>query len=267
VRVGADTRVLVTGASRGIGRATAEAFAGRGCTLGIVARSAGELDDLASGLRGRAASVKPLAADVTDREQVAAAVGRFVEEAGAIDVVVVNAGVAHYGLFRDLPLDEAERMTGVNWLGTLYTVAAALPTMLERGSGRIVIVSSAAAHRSFPSAAVYGGTKAAQHAFLQALRHELAGTGIGVTGVYPGEVKTHLHDDDRANERMPEWYRPKEAIAPDRVAQGIVAAVERERESVYVPPITRLLRIANGLSPALADGMLRLLRGRSAAPR
>jgi short-subunit dehydrogenase len=157
-------------------------------------------------------------------------------------------------------------MTQVNWLGTVYTVAAALPQMLDRASGWIVIVSSAAGHRSFPWAAVYGATKAAQKGFLEALRHELSGTGVGVTGVYPGQVKTHLHDEDRAYERMPDWYRPQAAIAPARVADGILNAVERESAAVYVPPLMRLLRIAHGVSPALANAMLRSILGRTAAP-
>jgi uncharacterized protein len=258
--------VLVTGASRGIGRAVAEAFADRGCAVGLVARSSEELDALAEELGGRASSAITLAADVGDRGAVEAAIARFAEEAGGIDVLVANAGIAHYGPFRDLPPEEAERMTRVNWLGTVYTVGAALPQMLERASGWIVVVSSAAAHRSFPWAAVYGATKAAQNGFLQALRHELSGTGVGITGVYPGMVKTHLHDDDRAHERMPGWYQPGAAISPPRVAHEIVAAVENERAAVYVPPLTRLLRIANGLSPKLADRMLRVIMNRTAAP-
>jgi short-subunit dehydrogenase len=266
VLIGPQSRVLVTGASRGIGRAVAEAFAGRGCAVGLVARSKEEIESLADELRGRASSAVALAADVGDRRAVESAIAGFVEQAGGIDVLVANAGVAHYGLFRDLPLEEAERMTRINWLGTVYTVGAVLPGMLERRSGWIVIVSSAAAHRTFPSAAVYGGTKAAQSGFLQALRHELAGTGVGITGVYPGEVKTHLHDEDREHQRMPEWYRANAAIPPPRVAEEIVAAVEKGRAAVYVPPLTRLLRIANGISPKLADRMLRVIMNRTAAP-
>jgi short-subunit dehydrogenase len=265
VLVGRQTRVLVTGASRGIGRATAAAFAEKGCALGLLARSEAELEQLASELRS-AASVHAVAADVADRQAVAAALERFAGEAGGLDVIVANAGLAYYGPFRELPPEEAERMTAVNWLGTLWTVQAALPHLLGRGAGRIVVVSSAAGHRSFPSAAVYGATKAAQKAFLEALRHELAGTGVGVTGVYPGEVKTHLHDDDRAHDRMPDWYRGSAAIPPERVAAEIVEAVERDRASVFVPPNTRLLRIVHGLSPRLADRMLRAIMGEAAAP-
>jgi short-subunit dehydrogenase len=266
VQVGPETRVLVTGASRGIGRATAEAFAARGATVGLVARSAEQLEALASELRARGGTAHVHPADVGERADIERAVSGFVEAAGGLDVVVANAGVAHYGPFRDVPVEEVERMTRINWLGTAYTVGAALPRLLDRASGRIVVVSSAAGHRSFPWAAVYGATKAAQHAFAEALRHELSGTGVGVTAVYPGEVQTSLHDDDRAHERMPDWYRPGAAIAPSRVADGIVAAVENGDSAVYVPPITRLLRIAHGLSPKLSDRMLRAIMGRTAAP-
>lgn len=256
----------MTGASRGIGQAAAEQFAARGCTVGLIARGPEQLEQLVARLRGEGRNVFAFSADVGVREQVEDAVGRFLESAGGIDVLVANAGIAYYGPFRDLPVEEAERMTRVNWLGTVYTVTAALPQMLARRSGRIVIVSSAAGHRSFPSAAVYGATKAAQRGFLEALRHELAETGVGVTGVYPGAVKTHLHDDDRANARMPQWYRPQTAISPSQVAAEIVDAVEHDRADVYVPKITRLLRIVHGVSPALADRMLRAIMGRTAAP-
>jgi short-subunit dehydrogenase len=258
--------VLVTGASRGIGRAVAEAFAARGCSLGLVSRSADALGQLAAELEPHAQAVTTLPADVGDRSEIEGAVAAFLEQQGGMDVLVANAGIAHYAPFRELPIDEAERMTRVHWLGTVYTVAAALPHMLERGGGWIVITSSAAAHRTFPSAAVYGATKAAQSGFLQALRHELAGTGVGITGVYPGEVKTHLHDDDRSHQRMPDWYRSSAAIPPARVADEIVAAVEKERPAVYVPPLTRVLRIVHGISPKLADRMLRVIMNRTAAP-
>jgi short-subunit dehydrogenase len=266
VELGPDTRVLVTGASRGIGRATAEAFAARGCTVGLVARGAEELEQLAGELRRRGVAAYVAAADVGDREQMEAAVSRFIEEAGGLDVLVANAGIAYYGPFRDLPVAEAERMTRINWLGTVHSVAAALPHMLDRAKGHIVIVSSAAGHRSFPSAAVYGATKFAQRGFLEALRHELSGTGVGVTGVYPGEVETHLHDDDRAHQRMPEWYRPGAAITPSRVASAIVEAVEHSKRAVFVPPVTRILGIMHGISPSLSDRLLRLMMGRTAAP-
>jgi short-subunit dehydrogenase len=254
VKLEPGTRVLVTGASRGIGAVVARAFAGRGCVVGLVARTVP--DPAALPGEGHEA----FAADVADREAIAEVVTRF-----APDVVVANAGVADYRPFPELDPEPAERMTRINWLGTLNTVRPALPRMIERGRGHVVIVSSGAGIRAFPNASVYGATKAAQRAFAEALRHELAGTGVSVTGVYPGQLKTTLHDHER--ERMPDWYTRAGAIPPDPIGPLVVRAVERDRREVFYPANVRLLRVAHGLSPRLADALLRRIRGASAAPR
>ena len=242
VQIGPGTRVLVTGASRGIGQAVANAFAARGCEVGRVSRS-GEL-----------------AADVSDPESIAAAVTAF----GAVDVLVANAGIAHYMPFKDMPLADVEELTRVNWMGTVHTVRPALPGMLERRRGQIAIVSSGAGIRSFPNAAVYGATKAAQRGFGEALRHELKGSGVGVTMVYPGQIHSGLHDHER--ERMPSWYRPDRTSPPEPLAEAIVAGVEKGSREVFYPRNVRLLRIVHGLQPGLADLMLRRIMDRSAAP-
>jgi short-subunit dehydrogenase len=259
VALQSGTKVLVTGASRGIGEALARAFAERGCTLGLVSRSEQELRALADALPGD--EHQPVPTDVTDAGALASAVERF----GQVDVAVANAGIAHYIPFADLPLDLAEQMTSVNWLGTLYTVKAVLPGMIERGHGHIVVIASAASHRSFPQASVYGATKAAQRGFADALRHELADTGVSVTIVYPGEIKTHLHAHER--ERMPDWYHVDQAVPPEPLAKRVVEAVESDRREVYYPPIIKLLRIAYGISPGLGDRILRRMRGENVAPR
>lgn len=263
MEVSSSTRALVTGASRGIGRALAEALAWRGATVGLAARSGHELEALAADLPG---THHPLPSDVGDRESITAAVDRFAEQAGGLDVVVANAGVAHYQTFATAPLERAEEMTRINWLGTLYTVHAALPHLLEQGSGHVVIVSSGAALRSFPSAAVYGATKAAQRMFAEALRHELAGTGVSLTTVYPGEIATSLHDHEKAT--MPPWYRGgPNAASADEMAEQVLSAVEAESRAVYFPRAVRLLGILHGTSPRLSDRVLHRLRGSTAAPR
>lgn len=260
VEIRPGTRVMVTGASRGIGRSLAVAFAERGATLGLLARSAEELQTLAAELPGEGHQALP--ADVGDRGEVEAAVAAF----QPCDVLVANAGVARYGAFRDLPAEELERMTRINWLGTAYAVRAALPEMLERRRGHIVVISSGAGFRAFPEAAVYGATKAAQRAFSEALAHELDGTGIGVTTVYPGEIATSLHAHER--DSMPAWYRGGERAAePDALARRVVAAVGSGADAVHYPPLVRSLRVVHGLSPRLGDVVLRALRGPSAAPR
>jgi short-subunit dehydrogenase len=263
VRIGPGTRALVTGASRGIGRALAEALAGRGASVGLTARSAEDLTQLADQLPG---THHPLVADAGQREAVEAAVRRFVELAGGLDLAVANAGVANYGPFRDMSVEAVERMTRVNWLGTVYLVAAALPGMLERSEGHIVIVSSGAGHRSFPQAAAYGATKAAQRMFGEALRHELSGTGVSLTMVYPGEIATSLHEHEK--ETMPAWYRGGEqAVPPERLAEKVIEGVEGDARSVYYPRLVRVLGAAHGVSPRASDAMLRRLRGATAAPR
>jgi short-subunit dehydrogenase len=263
VRIGAHTRALVTGASRGIGRALAGALAARGATVGLAARSASELEALAAELGpGHVA----LPCDVGDAAEVRAAVQRFLEEAGGLELVVANAGIAHYGPVRDMDLELVERMTRVNWLGTVHTVTAALPHLLERGAGHIAIVSSGAGQRSFPGAAVYGATKSAQRGFGEALRHELSGTGVSLTMVYPGEIASALHDHEK--DTMPAWYRGGPSAAPaEDLAARVLAGIEADRRAVFHPPIVRVLGIAHGVSPRLADRLLRRLRGPTAAPR
>jgi short-subunit dehydrogenase len=253
-----DTRVLVTGASRGIGRAVASAFAERGCVLGLVARSSEALEELAASLPGT--GHRALAGDVAEPASIA----RAVEEFGDVDVLVANAGIAHYLPFAEMPIDQVEQLTRVNWLGTTYTVKAVLPRMLARGRGQIAIVSSGAGIRSFPGAAVYGATKAAQHGFGEALRHELAGTGVGLTMVYPGLIRSSLHDHER--DRMPAWYRADRVVPAEALARRIVEGVEKGWRGVFYPPNVRLLRIVHGVNPALADLMLRRIMHRSVAP-
>jgi short-subunit dehydrogenase len=263
MQVTAGTRALITGASRGIGRALATALAARGATLGLAARSTEELEALATELPG---DHQPLHCDVTDPTSTQQAIDRFVATAGGLDLLVANAGVAHYANFAEQPLEDKLRMSQVNWHGTLHAVHFGLPHMLQARRGHIVIVSSGAGLRSFPQAAVYGATKAAQRMFGEALRHELAGTGVSLTVVHPGEIATGLHDHEK--ERMPPWYRGGASAAPaTALADKVIEAIEKDERAVHYPPLVRALGIAHGLSPKAGDAMLRRLRGESAAPR
>jgi uncharacterized protein len=259
VQIAPGTRVLVTGASRGIGEAIARAFAARGATLGLVARHREPLEELAHQLPGGEHAV--LEGDVADADSISGAIAEF----GEIDVLVANAGITHYRPFAELPLDEARQMNDVNWLGTIHAVRAALPRMIERGRGHVVIVSSGGGVRGFPHAAVYNGTKAAQRCFAEALRQELHGTGVSVTTVYPGEIETSLHNHEL--DRMPDWYRLDRRAPAGPLGDQVVDAVEKDRRELFYPPLVRMLRVVNGISPRLGDLALRRILGRSAAPR
>jgi short-subunit dehydrogenase len=264
VHIGSGTRALVTGASRGIGRALAHELAARGATVGLAARSVSNLQAVAGELPG---AHHVLVCDVALRESITGAVDDFVTAAGGLELLVVNAGIAHYEPVATQSIEDIELMTEVNWLGTVYTVKAALPEMLARGDGHIVVMSSGAGLRSFPGAAAYSATKAAQRMFGEALRHELAGTGVSLTTVYPGEVATSLHDHQGPT-GMPAWYRGGDQAAPaEALAARVVRAVERDSRELYWKAPVRGMGFLQGVSPRLADAALRRLRGDSAAPR
>ena len=158
-------------------------------------------------------------------------------------------------------------MVRVNVLGTIYTVHAALGPMLDRARGHVVVVSSGAGLRAFPWGAVYGATKAADRGFAEALRHELSGTGVSVTTVYPGEVETDLHAHQR--DRLPDWRRDENTIPAEQVAEAIVdggrgATAARSTSRPRSGPSG-----LNGLAPRLTDRLVAAMRGpdRRAAPR
>jgi short-subunit dehydrogenase len=235
---------LVTGASRGIGREVARQAAERGARVGLVARSAGDLDEVLSLIDGRGVAVP---ADVADPIQVADAV-RAVEEAlGPVDVVVANAGIGAYGPFAATDAAEVERLTRVNWLGTAHVVRAVLPGMVERRRGHVAVVASIAGRMGAPFEALYSATKFAQVGLAEALAVEVAPFGVGVSVVNPGPVATDFfaargHPYDR---RVP---RP---VRPERVATAVVEAVERERAERFVPRWLRQALVSRVLVPPL----------------
>jgi short-subunit dehydrogenase len=265
VRIKPGTRAVVTGASRGIGRALSAELARRGARLGLMARGKGGLEEAAAELPVAPEGDHVTAvADVSKWGQTSRAIDRLAKRLEGIDLLVVNAGVLHYSPLMEQELSDAEEMVRVNVFGTLYTVKAALPHMVASGPGHIVVLSSAAGLRSFPWGAVYGGTKAFDRGFAEALRHELAGTGISVTTVYPGEYGTTLLSHQR--DRLPAWRTNDEERPVSELVAAIVKGVEDDERAVYAPPVVRILGLS-GIAPRLVDRLLVKIRGRSAAPR
>ncbi len=260
MQIDGQTRAIVTGASQGIGRATALALAARGATIGLVSRGADGLTALAAEIGDRAVE---LPADVGDREAIESAVAAFTERTGGVELLVANAGIARYAPFVDQDPEDVDQMVRTNVTGTINTVRAGLGPMMDRGRGHIVVISSGAALRAFPWAAVYGATKAANKGFAEAIRHELSGTGVSMTTVFPGEVKTELHAEAA---QLPDWRDSEGAIGADEVAAALVEAVESDRREVHIPRAVKLLGM-NDIAPGLLDRLLAMIRGGSAAPR
>ena len=197
------TVALVTGASSGIGAATASTLAAQGATVALAARRRAQLDELAAGIRDNGGTALVLECDITDQEQAASAVDRTVAELGRLDTLVNNAGVMLLGPAADAPLDEWQRMVDLNVLGLLYCAHAALPHLRRaaadgpRQVADMVNISSVAGRFARVGNGVYALTKFGVGAFSESLRQELAGQYVRVSLVEPGATATELASHNR----------------------------------------------------------------------
>ncbi|MCW2949818.1 MAG: short-chain dehydrogenase/reductase, partial [Thermoleophilia bacterium] len=195
-----STVALITGASSGIGEATARALAARGATVALLARRKDRLDGLAREIEAAGGAALPIEVDVTDQEAAVSAVERAASEAGRIDTVVNNAGVMLLGPIFDAPLDEWNRMVHLNLLGLLYVAHASLPHLLSaaesspRKVADLVNVSSVAGRVARSGSGVYNLTKHGVGAFSESLRQEVTARHVRVSLVEPGAVETELTD-------------------------------------------------------------------------
>jgi NADP-dependent 3-hydroxy acid dehydrogenase YdfG len=232
-----NTVALVTGASSGIGAATATRLAADGAAVAILARRRDRLDEVASTIEAAGGKVLVLETDVTDQTQAQSAIEQTVAELGRLDVVVNNAGIMLLGPALDTPVEEWERMVALNVLGALYVTHAALPHLVRaaddspRGVADIVNVSSTAGRVARPGAGVYSLTKFGIAAFSESLRQELITRRVRVSVVEPGTVDTelvsHLRDDIREAARS--QTSAIEALRPEDIADAVSYIVTRDR--------------------------------------
>jgi NADP-dependent 3-hydroxy acid dehydrogenase YdfG len=189
-----DKIVVVTGASSGLGEATARLLSEQGGTLVLGARRADRLQALANEIEARGGKALALETDVTRREQVTALVDAAVHTYGRIDVMINNAGLMPQAPLEQLKVDEWDRMIDVNLKGVTYGIAASLPHMQRQKSGHFVNVSSVAGHKVGPGFAVYSATKFAVRALSEGLRQEVKPYNIRTTVISPGAVATELRE-------------------------------------------------------------------------
>lgn len=185
-------KAIITGAGKGIGRATALALANEGVSLGLIARTEADLQKVADEVNGRGVEVVIATADVGANAQVTKAVDQLISELGTVDILINNAGIAKFGGFLELDVEEWERIIQVNLLGMYYVTRAVLPTMIEQKSGDIINISSTAGERGGPVTSAYSASKFGVLGLTESLAMEARKSNIRVTALTPSTVVTDL---------------------------------------------------------------------------
>jgi short-subunit dehydrogenase len=238
--------VMITGASSGIGKGIALEIASRGANLGLLARREELLKEIVSEANARNVKAVAAAADVRDVKAVREAADRFRKELGPIDILIANAGIGTSDHATRLTPEHAEKVIGINVLGAVNSVSAVLPEMVERKQGRLVAISSLAAYRGLAKSAAYCASKAALTAYFESLRIDLRNTGVGVSIIHPGFIKTDLTAGRGA--KMPYL------MELDTGVKKIVSAIEREK-AIYAFPwqLATIVRASMLMPPAMYD--------------
>jgi len=254
----AGKTVLITGASEGIGRALALELAAAAARLALNARSTARLEETARECAARGAEVLALPGDVARPADCAMLVARTVERFGALDALVNNAGITMWSRFEELrDLTVFERLLAVNYLGAVYTTAAALPH-LKRARGLIVAVASVAGLTGVPERTGYAASKHALVGFFESLRIELRGSGVDVTIVAPDFVVSEIHRRAIGPDGAPLGATPMQEariMTAERCAQLIVGAMRARQRLLITSRRGRLGRWARLVAPALVDGI------------
>ena len=219
--------VMITGASSGLGRGMALEIAARGGNLGLLARREDLLNEIVNETKRHNIKAIAATADVRDAKAVRAAADRFRNELGPIDILIANAGIGTADHAVSLTPEHAANVIGINVLGAVNSVAAVLPEMVERKQGRLVAISSLAAYRGLAKSAAYCASKAALTAYFESLRIDLRRSGVGVTIIHPGFIKTDLTAGRHA--KMPYLMELEYGV------RKIVSAIEKEKK-IYTFP-------------------------------
>ncbi len=249
---------IITGASSGIGQATARNLAGKGANLVLAARSKDKLKKLADEVAPLPGRCLVVPTDVTDRLAVEALVRKTAEEFGSVDILINNAGVGLFAPIADGNLENMHRLFNVNFWGVINCIQAAVPYMQAQQRGHIVNVASVAARISAPYMGIYSATKFGLVAISDALRSELAGTGIGVSVIYPGLTQTSFMENMTQEVEVPPLPPVARFASSETVANRIAQAIRWELRDVYVSPEDVAAVSLNTIAPQLTDWAMRI---------
>jgi len=241
--------VAITGASSGIGAALALEAADEGARVALLARRVDELEEIARQVRDRGGEALVTPVDVTSHQNVKDAFSAIREEWGTPDVVVANAGVGRPSSIKKMRMGEIEQLFQVNFFGVLYTADAVIQGMIERGSGRFAAVSSLAGWRGLPLSGSYSASKAAVTAWMESSRIELKGSGVELTTIHPGFVRTAM----TAKNRFPMPFLMDAGKASRIIYRGILAG---QSEVNFPFGTTTLMQLARHLPNPVFDRVI-----------
>ena len=261
---------VVTGAGGGIGRAIAVSLARRGCHLALADIDEAGMEGTSDMARGRGVRVTRHRLDVADRAAVADFPARVAAEHPGVDVLVNNAGVALGGTFEQVSEEDFEWLFEFNFWGVVRMTRAFLPALRESGDARVVNLSSLFGLVAPPEQAAYAASKFAVRGFSEALRHELRGSGVGVTVVHPGGVATSISEKARAPagvsaeevERRREQFRKLLRLPPEVAGETIVRGIERRQARVLVGSDAKLISVIARVLPVSYWKVIALRAGR-----
>lgn len=256
--------VAITGASSGIGHATARVLAAQGASVVAAARRTERLEQLVSEVRQAGGQAIAVEADVTVEQDMHRLVDQAVGTFGRLDVMICNAGIGFHGPLDETPPDVMRQLVDVNLMGTLYAAQAALPIMRQQGSGHIIAVSSIVGRRGVGGSSVYAATKAGQIAFIESLRAEFVGTRLHASVILPVATETEFRDAIERNFGFITHGSGPRQSAED-VALAIARCVASPKAEVYPLLKAWALAVLGVTAPSLADRLVQRF-GRRRAP-
>jgi NADP-dependent 3-hydroxy acid dehydrogenase YdfG len=249
--------VAITGASAGIGRATALRLARDGAALALCARRGDRLNEAVAEITAAGGTALPVVADVTRDADMQAFVARTLERFGRMDVMICNAGFSIAGAIDDITPEQMQRLIDVNYMGTYYATRAVLPLFRGQGHGHVIFISSIVGKRGVPYMGAYAATKFAQVGLAECLRAEVSGSGIHATVVYPVSTETEFFDvmTRETGTEVTRAFGPRQDASV--VADAIARAIERPVPEVFPHFMSRGLVWLNAVAPGVCDRVVK----------